>query len=85
MHNFSTWIKETDPQLIAIHYTVKLNAAGFEILKVLDYHFDPQGYTCLFLLGESHFAIHTFPEQNKSYIELSSCVKAPFDRFVKHL
>ena len=34
---------------------------------------EPEGYTALWLLGESHFAIHTFPEEQKTYIELSSC------------
>jgi len=85
MHNFSTWVNETDPQLIAIHYRVKLLAAGFGIISEVEKHFEPQGYTCLFLLSESHFAIHTFPEHGKSYIELSSCVKKPFDNFVKSL
>lgn len=35
-----------------------------------------------FLLAESHFAIHTFPECGISYLELSSCVDKPFDRFL---
>lgn len=83
MHNYSSWVNETDPQLIQIHYEVKLKAAGFEILNKVEHYFNPQGYTCLFLLGESHFAIHTFPEAGKSYIELSSCVKKPFDNFIK--
>ena len=83
MHNYNSWVTETDTQLIAIHYRVKLESAGFTILKEIDYFFTPQGYTCLFLLSESHFAIHTFPEEGKSYIELSSCVKKPFDKFIK--
>ena len=41
--------------------------------------------TALFLLSESHFAIHTFPEENTTYIELSSCIKLPFDNFIKSL
>jgi S-adenosylmethionine decarboxylase len=85
IHNFSTWVEEHDPQLIAIHYKVRLLAAGFCIISQVEKRFDPHGYTCLFLLSESHFAIHTFPEHGCSYIELSSCVKKPFDYFVKHL
>jgi S-adenosylmethionine decarboxylase len=39
----------------------------------------------LFLLSESHFAIHTFPEEGQSYIELSSCVFEPFLKFVSNI
>ena len=39
----------------------------------------------LWLLAESHFAIHTFPEENKMYIEISSCVKKYYDNFLKQL
>ena len=42
-------------------------------------------YTSLYLLGESHFAIHTFPEENSTYIELVSCVKDKFDNFLKNI
>jgi S-adenosylmethionine decarboxylase len=36
-------------------------------------------------LSESHFAIHTFPEEGQSYIELSSCVFEPFLKFVSNI
>ena len=50
-------------------------------LIYIDYHFTPYGFTALYLLSESHLAIHTFPEENKSYIELSSCIDNPFYKF----
>ena len=40
------------------------------------------GYSALWLLAESHFAVHTFPEERKSYIELSSCVEDKFYKFI---
>ena len=58
--------------------------SGFGVLDVIEKHFEPIGYTALFLLSESHFAIHTFPEHNQTYIELSSCVKKQFDYFIKN-
>lgn len=82
MHNFSMWVKETDPTRLKEIYTAKLQAAGFGLLQVVEQHFQPQGYTALFLLSESHFAIHTFPEHGETYIELSSCVKPPFIKFI---
>jgi S-adenosylmethionine/arginine decarboxylase-like enzyme len=50
-----------------------------------EYYFKPQGYSSLYLLSESHFAIHTFPEENQTYIELTSCVKKQFDKFIKSI
>lgn len=85
MYNYNSWVNETDPQMLQIHYEVKLQSAGFKILGKVDHYFETQGYTCLFLLAESHFAIHTFPECSKTYIELSSCVKKQFDAFVKKI
>lgn len=80
--NFNEWITETDWANLYIRFNSMLQEAGFHVLKSMEHHFDPFGYTALFLLGESHFAIHTFPEENKTYIELSSCNKEYFDRFV---
>jgi len=34
-------------------------------------------------LSESHFAIHTFPEENKFYWELSSCIEQKYVDFIR--
>ncbi len=83
MYNYSSWIKETNPDILFDKYMNDLNESGFNVENVIEKHFKPQGYTALFLLSESHFAIHTFPEHKQTYIELSSCVKKPFDKFIK--
>ncbi|MEL7222709.1 MAG: S-adenosylmethionine decarboxylase, partial [Bacteroidota bacterium] len=44
--------------------------------------FEPQGWTGIWLLAESHLAIHTFPEARKTYIELSSCNRQMYDDFL---
>lgn len=85
MYNYSSWIDETNPSILFDLFMQKLNDAGFCVENVNEKHFKPQGYTALFLLSESHFAIHTFPEENTTYIELSSCIKLPFDIFIKSL
>jgi len=71
-----------DPVILKSEYSERLVKAGFNVLNSVEHNFKPQGYTVLFLLAESHLAIHTFPEENKTYIELSSCVKDKFDKFV---
>lgn len=83
MHNYSSWIEETSPDVLKDKFTNLLKDCGFCIESFTEKHFNPFGYTALFLLSESHFAIHTFPEEGITYIELSSCVKKPFDCFVK--
>jgi S-adenosylmethionine decarboxylase len=85
IYNYSAWINITDPKTLFNEYKEKLINSGFGIEDVIEKYFEPHGYTALFLLIESHFAIHTFPEEGQSYIELSSCVKNPFDNFVKML
>ena len=49
MYNYSSWIKETNPDILFDKYMNDLNEAGFK----------------------------------QTYIELSSCVKKPFDKFIK--
>lgn len=81
--NYNKWITVTDDNRLASVFDDILIEAGFNVLEVIDYKFTPQGYTRLYLLGESHFAIHTFPEEGKTYIELSSCNEQMFDKAVK--
>lgn len=83
MNNFSCWITETNPTTIIERYEKLLNESGFTIVNSCAKWFKPQGFTILFLLAESHLAIHTFPERGKTYIELTSCVQVPFDNFIK--
>lgn len=80
--NYKEWITDTEPRSLDSFYTLALKGSGFSVLGQLEHHFQPYGYTKLWLLGESHLAIHTFPEEGKTYVELSSCNKAMYDRFV---
>ena len=81
--NYSAWIAETNPQKIRNIFDLLLVESKFNVLSVMDKHFQPQGYTALWLLSESHFAIHTFPEFNKTYIELSSCNLEYYQTFIE--
>ncbi|GAA0890530.1 hypothetical protein GCM10009122_02080 [Fulvivirga kasyanovii] len=80
--NYSCWIKDVNPESLKKDFEQILTASGFGLLNFMEHHFSPQGYTCLWLLSESHFAIHTFPEENKTYIELSSCNTDMYDKFL---
>lgn len=83
MWNKQAWVAHTDASFILAEYNKLLTDAGFTVIKCVSHSFDPYGFTAMWLLGESHFAVHTFPEQGKSYIELSSCVSKPFKKFIQ--
>ena len=81
--NKSYWITETNPKLLKTTFEKQLINSGFGICNFIEKHFEPFGYTAIWLLSESHLAVHTFPEENKTYIELSSCVEKQFNAFNK--
>lgn len=85
MYNYNKWIKYDKEEIIVPKLEEMIKRSGFTIINKVEHYFEKQGYTGLWLLAESHFAIHTFPEEDKIYIEISSCVKEYFDRFVKEL
>ena len=82
MFNWRGWVAETDARKLKEHYFNALLESGFKVIGEVEHYFEPQGYTVLFLLAESHFAIHTFPECQRTYLELSSCVERQFRKFV---
>lgn len=82
MYNYYDWIKYEDEKEFVKKCEKMLIKSGFKILNKIEHYFEPMGYTGLFLLAESHFAIHSFPEEGKIYIELSSCVKEYYDYFI---
>ncbi len=75
IYNFQKWIDETSPEVLRSQFQEILENVGYTILNHIEHHFPVKGYTCLWLLAESHLAIHTFPEKQSSYIELSGCNK----------
>ena len=43
------------------------------ILNKMIHHFEPHGLTLLYLLSESHFSMHTWPEYNRIRIDFFTC------------
>jgi len=54
-----------------IYHVAKLE--GVTVLGTLKHDFPGNGFSGLILLGESHAAIHTFPEDGRAWIELATC------------
>jgi len=82
IYSHKLWTACIDPKELKDTYERLLKEVGFTIVLFNEHYFPEQGYTCFWLLGESHLAIHTFPESRKSYVELSSCNKEKLDVFI---
>lgn len=80
--NKTMWIKQCEPALLKSKFSDLLYTSGFNVINFQQHFFYPIGWTGLWLLGESHLAIHTFPEEGKSYLELSSCNKEKYKSFI---
>ena len=83
--NYTGWIEDIDPSSLKRDFEEILLDSGFGIINFIEHYFEPQGYTGLWLISESHFAVHTFPEEHKTYIELSSCNTEMYERFLENL
>lgn len=77
------YIQETNPQALKEFFNKLLQEAGLTIVGFTENYFEPQGYTAVWILAESHFAVHTFPEQNETACELSCCNLEKYHRFLE--
>lgn len=50
-----------------------VSRAGFTLLQISAHGFEPQGVTGMAIVGESHLAIHTWPETGSLFFEAVSC------------
>jgi S-adenosylmethionine/arginine decarboxylase-like enzyme len=46
---------------------------GITVINSTSHTFPGGGFTGLILLGESHAAIHTWPEHGRAWVELATC------------
>lgn len=49
----------------------------YTVLQKSSHEFEPQGFTSIYLLSESHISIHTFPEKNYASIDIYTCRQYP--------
>lgn len=52
---------------------------GLSIVNTLSHNFSPFGNSTIFVLEESHFAVHYWPENNYLHIDLVTCQKDNLD------
>ena len=56
------------PLLDSIVHELKLT-----VVSQTGHQFDPHGYSYAYVLSESHFTIHTYPEFHSCYIDIFCC------------
>lgn len=64
--------KDIDPIADKICELVKEN---FKVVEMTGHEFEPQGRTVVYILSESHFTIHTYPEHNYLSLDIYICNK----------
>ncbi len=75
-----------DPVAVWNNFIYHVSALeGITILGTLKHEFTGQGFSGLIMLGESHAAIHTWPEKGVAWIQLATCGNpASLLEFVKY-
>ena len=66
---------EYDPSVYESVIHKIAEAADVTILNISKYKFEPQGFTILALLAESHISFHTFPEKGMISFDFFTCGK----------
>lgn len=56
-----------------------IQSAGLTKLNQVSHRFQPQGFTMVALLSESHVALHTWPEHGVAKLVISTCREEPLD------
>ena len=73
IYHDSCWIFFSNELVLKNLVDISLQYSRFNIIGFMQHNFMPFGISCIWLLSESHFAFHSFPEEGRTYIELSSC------------
>ena len=67
--------QEYDPSIFETAIYKIAKAANVTVLEISKYKFEPQGFTILALLAESHISFHTFPEKGIISFDFFTCGK----------
>lgn len=64
-------LNDEEPLLHCV--TEAINRAGMTILNVYSHKFTPQGLTIVIALSESHFSLHSWPEEGCIALDVYTC------------
>lgn len=71
--NLKAWIEEIEAKKLVDFFQNELEKAEFKILNFVSNDFPNKGFTAVWVLAESHLALHSFAESGWTYFELTSC------------
>lgn len=63
----------SDRAALGAALTNAAQAAGAKVLGRSEHAFDPEGYSAVLLLAESHASIHTYPETGCCFVDFFTC------------
>lgn len=72
-----------DNDLLYYKMEESLKIHNVKIMASQRHDFSPQGFTASFLLAESHFYIHTYPEHQYVYCDCFTCGKSNPQAIIK--
>lgn len=76
------WINQVSNKILTQFFEAELKKANFNILNFTSNQFPNGGFTAIWILAESHLALHSFVESGWTYFELTSCNKSKSKIFV---
>jgi S-adenosylmethionine decarboxylase len=62
-----------DPAALEAALLEGVRAGAFTLLKMSSAKFEPQGATAAAIVGESHLALHAWPEERRLFVDIASC------------
>jgi S-adenosylmethionine decarboxylase len=62
-----------DPTALRAALDLAVSRGPFTGLGTLIVPFSPQGVTACAVVGESHIALHTWPEEGRLFVDIASC------------
>jgi len=67
------------PDETAVEKLIEMTAEEFDLtlFSVVTHKFEPHGVTALAVIGESHIAVHTWPENAFTHLQIFSCKELP--------
>ncbi len=77
--------KLDDAELLMTSLRQAALSAKMTILGEEQHKFNPQGFTGLLLLSESHISIHTYPEQGYAAIDVFTCGSGMTQKAIEYL
>jgi S-adenosylmethionine decarboxylase len=77
--------KLDDAELLMNSLRQAAKVAKMTILGEESFKFNPQGFTGILLLSESHISIHTYPEQGYAAVDVYTCGDGMTEKAIDYL